>query len=101
MLFSFEQYWENGRDKSGNWCLTWVSRDSGLGKLCHLHNFPGSNFTCLDKYFKIFTGGGWGGVVFLSWVFIAMLAKCEGVPLLQVMFSFKTQCFRDWTLEPS
>jgi hypothetical protein len=99
MLFSFEKYWENGRDKSGNWSLTWVSRDSGLGKLCHLHNFPGSNFTCFDKCFKIDTGGGgdgdgsggWnGGGVFLSWIIIAMLAKREGVPLLQVMFSFKT-----------
>jgi hypothetical protein len=44
------------------------------------------------KFYKIFTGGcGWDGEgVFLSWIIIAMLAYCEDVPLLQVMFSFKT-----------
>jgi hypothetical protein len=44
------------------------------------------------KFYIIFTGGcGWdGGGVFPSWIITAMLAYCVGVPLLQVMFSFKT-----------
>jgi hypothetical protein len=90
MLFSYEKYWENERDKSGNWCLTWLGRDSGLGKLCHLHNFPGSNFTCFDKYFKI----SLVVVVAAAAVAVVVVYSCFGLSLpcflnMKVFFCYK------------